>query len=160
MTILLNEKDKKLKTQYSNIVSQIFENVSDYQDDEEEESNTLEIEEFPQVFEFINKFLNSELNEENLLNIECALHLLSSNYPDLQVEFIENKNNFINSFRNFFKTSSLSLKTKTARTISEIISFCDRDEAKIFNEFLMSILENTLRCFENPSEEANVKYFS
>lgn len=158
MTILLNEKDKKLKTQYSNIVSQIFENVSDYQDDDEEESNTLEIEEFPQVFEFINKFLNSELNEENLLNIECALHLLSSNYPDLQVEFIENKNNFINSFRNFFKTSSLSLKTKTARTISEIISFCDRDEAKIFNEFLMSILENTLRCFENPSEEANVKY--
>lgn len=160
MAMLINESEKKLKFQFCNIVSQIFENVSELQEEDINSNKVDDLEEFPEVFEFISKFLFGELNEAYLLNIESSLQLLSANYPDLDEEFQENKAKFIQSFRNFFQTTSLSLKTKVCRTIAEIISYSDKNEIKPFMEFILSILENTLRCFENPNEEANVSDFA
>jgi len=154
--MLLNEKDRKMKTQYCNIVSQIFINVSEMNEEFIDENKIDEIEDFTHVFEYITKFLLGELNEENLMNIECSLKLLGQNFPDLGEEFEEKKNMFIESFRNFFKTTSLSLKTKTARCVSEIISYEKSDVVKGYVEFLLSIMETTLRCFEDPKEEENV----
>jgi hypothetical protein len=123
-----------------------------------DENKIEELEDFSHVFEYISKFLLGEINEENLLNIECALKLLGQNFPDLGDDFEDKKTSFVESFKNFFKTTSLSLKTKTARCISEIISYEKYEVAKGYNEFLLSILETTLRCFENSKEEENVKY--
>jgi len=156
MTMLQNESTKKLKTQFCNIVSQVFENVCLILEEELEKETVENLEQFPEVMEFITKFFGCEINEANLLNIESALQLLASNYSDLIDEYLEKKKDFLACFRNFFKTTSLSLKTKTSRTIAEIISFCDRDEFKEYNEFILSILETTLRCFENSNEEINV----
>jgi hypothetical protein len=91
-----------------------------------------------------------------LLNIEASLQLLAANFSNLVDEFEVHKKDFLACFRTFFKTHSLSLKTKTSRTIAEIISYCDKNEFKEYNEFIHSILETTLRCFENPNEESNV----
>ncbi len=158
MTMLLNESDRKLKTQFCNIVSQVFNNVCLVQDEEIEKETVDNLEEFPEVMEYITKFLGCEINEENLLNIESSLQLLASNFSDLIDDYDTHKKDFLACFRNFFKTSSLSLKTKTSRTIAEIISYCDKDEFKQYNEFVLNILETTLRCFENSNEESNVYY--
>ena len=98
-----------------------------------------------------------EINEENLMNIECSLKLLGQNFPDLGEDYEEKKNMFIESFKNFFKTTSLTLKTKTVRCISEIISYEKSEAVKGYTEFLLSIMETTLRCFENDKEEDNVR---
>jgi hypothetical protein len=157
MNMLLNEKDKKMKTQYCNIVSQIFINISEMNEEFAEENKIDDIDEFSHVFEYITKFLLGEINEENLLNIECSLKLLGQNFPDLGDDFEEKKDLFIQSFRNFFKTVSISLKTKTARCVSEIISYEKSDVIKGYTEFLLPIMETTLRCFDDPKEEDNVK---
>lgn len=156
MSMLLNETDKKLKSQYSNIVSQVFENVNLINDEEIDKDIAENLEDFPEVMEFITKFLACEINEANLLNTEAALQLLAANFSDLMDEFEDHKKDFLACFRKFFSTTSLSLKTKTSRTIAEIISYCDKDEFKEYNEFILSILETTLRCFENANEESNV----
>lgn len=153
----MNEKDRKMKSQYCNIVSQIFINVSEMNEEYTDKNQLDELEDFSHVFEYILKFLLGEINEENLMNIECALKLLGQNFPDLGDEYEEKKNSFIESFRNYFKTTSLSLKTKTARCVSEIISYEKSGNVKAYSEFLLSIMETTLRCFENPKEEENVK---
>lgn len=156
MNMLLNEKDRKMKTSYCNIVSQIFINVSEMNEELTDKDNIADLEEFTHVFEYILKFLLGEINEENLLNIECALKLLGQNFPDLADDFEEKKTPFVESFRNFFKTTSLSLKTKTARCVSEIISYEKSEVVKGYSEFLLPIMEVTLRCFENSNEEENV----
>ena len=156
MNMLLNEKDRKMKTQYCNIVSQIYINISEMNEEFADEDKINEIEDFTHVFEYITKFLLGEINEENLMNIECSLKLLGQNFPDLGEDYEEKKNMFIESFKNFFKTTSLTLKTKTVRCISEIISYEKSEAVKGYTEFLLSILETTLRCFENEKEEENV----
>lgn len=158
MNMLMNEKDKKMKLQYCNIVSQIFINVSEMNEENTDANKIDDLEDFSHVFEYISKFLLGECNEENLLNIECSLKLLGQNFPDLGEEFEEKKNLFVDSFRNFFKTTSLSLKTKTARCVSEIISYEKSDVIKGYTEFLLSIMETTLRCFEDSKEEENVNF--
>lgn len=157
--MLLNEKDKKMKMQYCNIVSQIFINVSEMNEEFTDQNKLDELEDFSHVFEYITKFMLGEINEENLLNIECSLKLLGQNFPDLGDEYELKKNSFLESFRNFFKTNSNSLKSKTARCISEIISYEKFEVAKGFGEFLLPILETTLRCFESSKEEENVIKF-
>lgn len=154
--MLLNETDKKLKSQFSNIVSQVFENICLINDEEIDKDTAENLDDFPEVMEFITKFLACEINEANLLNIEAALQLLASNFSDLIDDFQENKKDFLACFRKFFTTTSLSLKTKTSRTVAEIISYCDKDEFKDYNEFILNVLETTLRCFENANEESNV----
>ena len=154
--MMLNEKDRKMKSQYCNIVSQIFINVSEMNEEFTDDNKIDELEDFTHVFEYIVKFLLGEINEENLMNIECALKLLGQNFPDLGEEYEEKKKTFLDSFRNFFKTTSLTLKTKTARCISEIISYEKSGVVKGYTEFLLSILETTLRCFEDPKEEEKI----
>ena len=124
-----------------------------------EENKIDEIEDFSHVFEYIVKFILGDCNEENLMNIECALKLLGQNFPDLGEDYEEKKVAFMEAFRNFFKTTSLSLKTKASRCVSEIISYEKSDVIKGYTEFLLSIMETTLRCFENPKEEENVIFY-
>lgn len=156
MNMLMNEKDKKMKTQYCNIVSQIFMNITEMNAEFAEENKVDDIEDFSHVFEYITKFLLGEINEENLLNIECSLKLFGQNFPDLMDDFEDKKGLFLQSFRNYFTTVSISLKTKTARCISEIISYEESDKMKGYNEFILPIMETTLRCFEDSKEEDNV----
>lgn len=104
---------------------------------------------FEGVLDYVYKSLPLEINETNLLEIETALELLSSNFTYLDSEFMKIIDDFLGNFRNFFKTSIISLKTKTVRTISEIINYCDTDKLNIFNEFILNILETTLRALEN-----------
>merc|ERR1712032_931647 len=141
MNMLLNEKDRKMKTQYCNIVGQIFINITEMNEELTDQNKIDDMEDFSHVFEYITKFLLGEVNEENLMNIECSLKLLGTNFPDLGEDFEEKKSMFVESFRTFFKTTSLSLKTKTARCVSEIISYEKYDVVKGYNEFLLSIME-------------------
>ncbi len=141
--ILESEKDKKLKMKLCNLVHIIFDNS--YETSEP----------FDGVLEYIYKNLPKEINEENLSDIETAMELLSANFTYLDSEFMKVINDFIENFKMFFNTNILSLKTKTVKTISEIITYCDSDKLDSFKDFVIKILETTLRALENCDKDEN-----
>jgi hypothetical protein len=69
---------------------------------------------------------------------------------------MKNINVLLASFKNYFKTNNMNLRAKTALTISEMISICDKKETKLFREFIIMILETTMKCIGDVKEESNV----
>jgi len=147
--ILIKEKDKKFKMKLCKLIHIIFDNS--YETSEP----------FDGVLDYIYKNLALDITQENIENIETAMELLSTNFTYLDCEFMKIIDDFLGNFRNFLNTNLLSLKTKTVKTISEIINYCDSDKIEIFKDFMMSILETTLRALENSDkneEEVNRIY--
>lgn len=148
LEILSNEKDKKLKVKFCNLIHIIYDNSYET------------AESFNGVLEYIYKNLPLEINQENLDNIETAMELLSVNFTYLDGEFMKIIDGFLQHFKNFLSTNILSLKTKTVKAVSEIITYCDSDKLDIFKDFTLSILETTLRAFENSDKsEFEVRFF-
>jgi hypothetical protein len=147
--ILSNEKDKKLKMKFCNLIHIIYDNSYET------------AESFNAVLEYIYKNLPLEINQENLDNIETAMELLSVNFTYLDGEFMKIIDGFLQHFKNFLSTNILSLKTKTVKAVAEIITYCDSDKLDIFKDFTLSILETTLRAFENSDKsESEVIFFN
>ena len=146
--ILKAEKDKKLKIKYCNLIHNIYDNS--YESSEP----------FQGVVDYIYENIPLDLTDDNLVHIETALELLADNFTYLDGEFMKIIDGFLHNFRYFFKTNSVSLKTKTVKTIAEIINYCDEDKVTVFAEFIMNILETTLRALENSGKYENeVNYF-
>lgn len=141
--ILEKEKDKKLKMKFCNLIHIIYDNSYET------------AESFNGVLDYVYKNLPLEINQENLDNIETAMELLSANFTYLDGEFMKIIDGFLQYFKNFFNTNILSLKTKTVKTVSEIVTYCDSDKLDIFKDFMMSILETTLRAFESSDKSEN-----
>ncbi len=145
--ILSNEKDKKLKMKFCNMIHIIYDNSYET------------AEHFNAVLEYVYKNLPLEINLDNLDNIETAMELLSTNFTYLDGEFMKIIDGFLHHFKNFLSTNILSLKTKTVKTVSEIVTYCDSDKLDIFKDFMLSILETTLRTFESSDKnESQVIY--
>jgi hypothetical protein len=141
--IISNEKDKKMKIKFCNLIHIIYDNSYET------------AENFNGVLDYIYKNLPLEINQENLDNIETAMELLSANFTYLDGEFMKIIDGFLEYFKNFMSTNILSLKTKTVKTISEIVTYCDSDKLNIFKDFIVSILETTLRAFESSNKSEN-----
>lgn len=146
--ILSNEKDKKLKIKFCNLIHIVYDNSYET------------AESFNGVLEYVYKNLPLEINQENLDNIETAMELLSANFTYLDGEFMKIIDGSLEHFKKFLSTNILSLKTKTVKTISEIVTYCDSDKLDIFKDYVLSILETTLRAFEfsDKSETEVTKY--
>lgn len=122
---------------------------------------------FPEVLIYITEVLTLEeiKDQGELDSTENALELLIDNFSYFEMEFMSNIKIFISKFEkllsyallpinNDAKNTILSLKTKTVRALSEIISYSDNTE--IFEPLIFKILETTLQAFENSNEIGSI----
>lgn len=146
LNIFISERETSIKLKICDIINQTIENVY--------ESN----EKWDELIQVIYKNLTLEINPENLVMIECSLVLLAGVFGFVYDELIKNLDTILNLFKSYFSTQILSLRTRTTRTLTEIISYSDKKETKFFYDFIFPILETTFKCMEDPKEEANLKY--
>jgi hypothetical protein len=145
LEVLVCEKDNALRSKIVDAVNQIAENVFENE------------EKWDELILLTLNLLSVELNDENVNTIECGLNLLAGSFSFVYDEYLPKLEGLVTLFRNFYKTTSLSLKTRTTRTISEMIAYCDKKETKMLTEFVFSIMETTLQCLNAPKSENNVK---
>lgn len=120
-------------------------------------SSIFELEEkWEQLINYIAHNFSGNINLQNTTGIENSLNILSQVYFMGYDELSNLQNIFITSFKNYFATDSLPLKTKTLVCISEMISSTEKKNLKIYRQFSMNILETVLKCAENTKEENNV----
>jgi hypothetical protein len=109
-----------------------------------------------ELLNYIYTILNNPYNEADELNIEVALQLLTAMFGYVCDEVMKGIPALLGSFKGYFKTSNLDLRSKTIQTLSEIISICDKKDVKIFKDFTFYILETTMLCVDNIKNENNV----
>lgn len=144
LAIFVSEADKSIKTNVSDIINEVANNVY--------ESN----EKWDELVSLILTSFSLDLNNENLPVIEGALNLLAGIFGFVYDQVTLHMTAITDTFRRYFQTGVLSLKTRTARTVAEMISMADKKESAMLKEFIMNILETTLKCFEDEKEENNV----
>ena len=149
---IINEKDKSVRFSYCEAIAKVVENIFDLEDDDNnEEFNDLNI----YLFNVLNK---CSIDESNLLEVETALVILSKVFGFIYEKIGDKLNVLVNSFKVYFKSESMSIRTKTTQVLTEIYSIVKKKDAKKFKDFMFNILETCLKCMENPKEEANVSF--
>jgi hypothetical protein len=141
---LTHINDRSLKFKIAHTVSTICENVYEVE------------EQWPDLITFIINALKLDLAEQNILSIETGLFLLSNIFGYVYEEMTKGIDLYIAAFKNYFSSGINSLKTKTVEAICEILCIVRKKDAKKFKELTYNILETTLKCLHDPSEENNV----
>lgn len=142
---LTQNKDPKLKKKICDAICNIYVCISENEEKWEE------------LLRYIISGLNLELNEANLSQIEVSLYLLAGVYFTAYDEMNEGIPTYIKCFQMYFKSNSLSLKSKTVKCINELLcSSMSKKETKKFREFMISILETTLHCL-NANDNENLR---
>ena len=144
LSVLINEKEKYVKFKICDAIAKIAENI--YENEET----------WNELLEYIFSVLAKNYEECDMIQIESALQLLTSMFGYICEDVMKGINVLSTTFKNYFKTNNMSLRTKTAETISEMISICDKKEIKLFREFIILILETTMKCIDDVKDEANV----
>jgi hypothetical protein len=143
---MIEINDKSLKYKICDTLITICENVY------ENEETWLDL------LNYIYTALNTNMSEENLLTIETGLYLLSNIFGFVYDELSKAVPLYITAFQNYFRSNSVSLKTRTVQAISEIMCVVHKRDVKKFKDFVINILQTTLACFEDTKEENNVKF--
>jgi importin-5 len=143
---LAGATDKGYKLKLADVVIAICENT--YENEEE----------WVSLLEYIVAGFNSELNQNNLLLIETSVYILSKIFGFVYEELTKGIDLYVKAFNTYFTSDNLSLKTKTVQAIGEILCIVRKKDSKKFKDFMLAILETTLRCFEKGlTEENNLK---
>ena len=114
-------------------------------------SSLMENEEsWDNLLKYATNLLSSEITPENIDNIEFGLHLMTNIYSlateDLKIEL----KIFLSIFPIYFKSTSLSLKSKTVQCLTEILcGTLSKKEAKQFKSLIYNVLETTLACLQS-----------
>ena len=144
LLVLIQEKDKYVKFKICDAIAKISENI--YENDET----------WNELLQFLFSVFSANYEDKDAIQIESALQLLTSMFGYVIEDVMKNINVLLASFKNYFKTNNMNLRAKTALTISEMISICDKKETKLFREFIIMILETTMKCIGDVKEESNV----
>jgi Txe/YoeB family toxin of Txe-Axe toxin-antitoxin module len=147
LELLVNEKNSALRNKIVDVINMVSENA--FENEEKWEELIL----------LTLNFISLELNDDNVSTIECGLSLLAGTFSFVYDEYLPKLEALVGLFRNFYKTNSLSLKTRTTRTISEMIAYCDKKETKLLAEFMFSVMETTLQCVSDTKQESNVNKY-
>lgn len=139
VTLLVNENDHNLQLKICDLVNQIA--ISVFENDEKWDS-LLKV-----ILDTFNAGVTQNSNVPNSLH-ECALLILSEIFGHVYDILIKEIDVLLNAFRNYFKFGDLVLRTRTVRTISEMITYANKKELKYFHEFIFYILETTYKCLE------------
>ena len=138
MNALIKCNDKSLKKKIGNIVSNLYESISNNK------------EKWETVLQYIADGFKLPLTPENSLNIDSAVYLLSKVFTFATAELTPGIDVFINGFKNYFKEGSLEIQTNSVEAICEILSGnLSKENTKKFKDLIFNILQTVLKCFES-----------
>jgi hypothetical protein len=146
LEVLVNEKNNVLRSKIVDAINQVAENVFENE------------EKWDELILLTLNLIGMELTDDNVPSIECGLNLLAGSFSFVYDDYLPKLEALVTVFRNFYKTNSISLKTRTTRTISEMIAYCDKKETKMLTEFIFNIMETTLQCVNDTKSETHLKY--
>ncbi len=141
---MINEKEKYVKFKICDAITQIAENV--YENDEN----------WNELLNYMYSVFTKKYEESEMIQIESSLQLLTSMFGYVCDEVMKGIDVLLGTFKNYFNTNNMTLRARTAQSISEMISICDKKESKLFREFIILILDTTMKCTDDVKEEANV----
>jgi len=137
--LLINESDHNVKLKICDLINQIA--VSVFENDEKWDS-LLKV-----ILETFVAGIGQNSNVPNSLH-ECALLILADIFGHVYDTIVKEIDVLLNAFRNYFVSGDLVLRTRTVRTLSEMITYANKKELKYFHEFIYYILETTYKCLE------------
>lgn len=145
MTALNNITNKQVRKQIADAASTFFSTLVENED------------KWDALLQYSMNLLSSEINEQNVTNIEFGLHLITNLYSVASDDLEKNMKIFLSIFPIYFKSSSLSLKSKTVQCLTEILcGIVSKKEAKQFKDLIFNVLETTLNCL-NANDTDNLK---
>ena len=137
--------NKSLKKQIAEAAIRIYEGL--YENEEKWE----------EFLKYVINIFNLDLTENNFDNIELGLFILSDIFSFAYDELKEGIPMFLNKFKIYFSSNSLTLKANTVDCVSEILSsVSSKKEMKQFKDIIFSVLETTKLCLEQKDED-NIK---
>ena len=145
MTALNNITNKQVRKQIADAASTFFSTLVENED------------KWDALLQYSMNLLSSEINEQNVTNIEFGLHLITNLYSVASDDLEKNMKIFLSIFPIYFKSNSLSLKSKTVQCLTEILcGIVSKKEAKQFKDLIFNVLETTLNCL-NANDTENLK---
>ena len=137
--------DKSLQKKIADAIIKVYEGLIENE------------EKWDELLKYIINLFNLELNKNNYENIELGLYLLSNIYEFAYDELSEGISLFLQKFKIYFSSESLSVKAKTVECVNELLcSASTKKEVKLFKDFIFKILETTKLCLEK-NDENNLK---
>ena len=137
--------NKSLKKQIAEAAIRIYEGL--YENEEKWE----------EFLKYVINIFNLDLTENNFDNIELGLFILSDIFSFAYDELKEGIPMFLNKFKIYFSSNSLTLKANTVDCVSELLSsVSSKKEMKQFKDIIFSVLETTKLCLEQKDED-NIK---
>ena len=137
--------NKSLKKQIAEAAIRIYEGL--YENEEK----------WDEFLKYVINIFNLDLNENNIDIIQLGLFILSDIFSFAYDELKEGIPLFLNKFKIYFASNSLSLKANTVDCVTELLSsVSSKKEMKQFKEIIFNILETTKLCLEQKDEE-NIK---
>ena len=137
--------NKSLKKQIAEAAIRIYEGL--YENEEK----------WDEFLKYVINIFNLDLNENNIDIIQLGLFILSDIFSFAYDELKEGIPLFLNKFKIYFASNSLSLKANTVDCVTELLSsVSSKKEMKQFKEIIFNILETTKSCLEQKDEE-NIK---
>ena len=145
MTALNNITNKQVRKQIADAASTFFSTLVENED------------KWDALLQYSMNLLSSEINDQNVTNIEFGLHLITNLYSVASDDLEKNMKIFLSIFPIYFKSNSLSLKSKTVQCLTEILcGIVSKKEAKQFKDLIFNVLETTLNCL-NANDTDNLK---
>ena len=137
--------NKSLKKQIAEAAIRIYEGL--YENEEK----------WDEFLKYVINIFNLDLTENNFDNIELGLFILSDIFSFAYDELKEGIPMFLNKFKIYFSSNSLTLKANTVDCVSELLSsVSSKKEMKQFKDIIFSVLETTKLCLEQKDED-NIK---
>ena len=137
--------NKSLKKQIAEAAIRIYEGL--YENEEK----------WDEFLKYVINIFKLDLTESNIDIINLGLFILAEIFSFAYDELMEGIPLFINKFKTFFTSNSLTLRANTVDCVTELISsVSSKKEMKQFKEIIFSILETTKLCLEQKDEE-NIK---
>jgi hypothetical protein len=138
---LINEKDTGIKLKICDLINVVAMNIFE----SDEKWNEL----ISAVMQILSMGLSADICQS-----ECALIILAGTYGYVYEEMMSHIESLLACFRTFLSSSELILRTRTCRSIAEIVTFLDKKHIKYFHEFVFPLLETTLKCLESKDIKA------
>jgi hypothetical protein len=152
LSTFINEKDQSIRIKICDLIVAVASNV--YESDDKW-NELLQV-----LMQILTLNSGADLNQ-----LESALLILAGIFGYVYDDMIQHLEMLLTSFRAYLSSDDLTLRTRTARSLSEIITYCEKSQLKHFHEFIFPILETTLKCLEASKQgkdslknENNLKY--
>ena len=137
LNLLNSETDPSQNAKVCDLVAKIMEKVLDSE------------ETWPQIFTLALSLPNFDPNDNTkIIQIRTLLKLLKEGSGYMYEQISKQFNVLIPYFEKLLVSNiDMKIKVLTAELIDELISFCEKDEVKLFKESIKKIVDNIYQCY-------------